>query len=63
MHSTWEAVFLKLHAKLASEWMFIQVNFHPIQEIGPKVLFRGWALFHEWVLFPDTTVIIDTCDP
>ena len=32
-----EAVLLKLHAKLAPGWALIQVNFNPIQEIGPKV--------------------------
>ena len=32
-----EAVLLKLHAKLAPGWALIQVNFDPIQEIGPKV--------------------------
>ena len=32
-----EAVLLKLHAKLAPRWVLIQVNFHPIQEIGSKV--------------------------
>ena len=32
-----EAVLLKLHAKLAPGWVLIQVNFDPIQEIGPKV--------------------------
>ena len=33
-----EAVLLKLHAKLAlAGWALIQVNFDPIQEIGPKV--------------------------
>ena len=32
-----EAVLLKLHAKLALGWLLIQLNFDPIQEIGPKV--------------------------
>ena len=32
-----EAVLLKLHVKLALGWALIQINFHPIQEIGPKV--------------------------
>ena len=32
-----EAVLLKFHAKLSSGWALIQVNFDPIQEIGPKV--------------------------
>ena len=32
-----EAVLLKLHMKLAPGWVLIQVNFDPIQEIGPKV--------------------------
>ena len=32
-----EAVLLKLHAKLSPGWALIQVNFDPIQEIGPKV--------------------------
>ena len=32
-----KAVLLKLHAKLAPGWALIQINFHPIQEIGPKV--------------------------
>ena len=39
------AVLLKLHVKLAPGWALIQVNFDPIQEIGPKN--RGWALFLE----------------
>ena len=30
-------VLLKLHMKLAPGWALIQVNFDPIQEIGPKV--------------------------
>ena len=34
---TLEAVLLKLHVKLTSRWVLIQVNFDPIQEIGPKV--------------------------
>ena len=29
-------VLLKLHAKLASVWALIRVNFDPIQEIAPK---------------------------
>ena len=32
-----EAVLLKLHAKLAPGYALIQVNFDSIQEIGPKV--------------------------
>ena len=32
-----EAVLLKLHAKLTPGWALIQVNFDPMQEIGPKV--------------------------
>ena len=32
-----EAVLLKLHVKLAPRWVLIQINFDPIQEIGPKV--------------------------
>ena len=28
---------IKLHMKLALGWTLIQVNFDPIQEIGPKV--------------------------
>ena len=32
-----EAVLLKLNAKLTPGWALIQVNFDPIQEIGPKV--------------------------
>ena len=32
-----EAVLLKLHANLAPGWALIQVNFDPIQEIGPKL--------------------------
>ena len=32
-----EAVLLKLQAKLAPGWVLIPVNFHPIQETGPKV--------------------------
>ena len=28
---------LKLHAKFTPGWVLIQVNFDPIQEIGPKV--------------------------
>ena len=32
-----EAMLLKLHSKLTSGWVLIQVNFHRIQEIGPKV--------------------------
>ena len=32
-----EAVLLKLHVKLAPGWALIQINFDPIQEIGPKV--------------------------
>ena len=38
-----EVVLLKLHAKLAPGWALIQVNFDPIQEIGPKV--RGGRSF------------------
>ena len=38
-----EAVLLKLHMKLAAGWALIQVNFDPIQEIGPKV--RGGRSF------------------
>ena len=30
-------MLLKLHAKLAPGWALIQVNFDPIQELGPKV--------------------------
>ena len=30
-------MLLKLHAKFAPGWVLIQVNFDPIQEIGPKV--------------------------
>ena len=30
-------MLLKLHEKLAPGWVLIQVNFDPIQEIGPKV--------------------------
>ena len=30
-------MLLKLNAKLAPGWALIQVNFDPIQEIGPKV--------------------------
>ena len=30
-------MLLKLHTKLAPGWALIQVNFDPIQEIGPKV--------------------------
>ena len=30
-------MLLKLHAKLTPGWVLIQVNFDPIQEIGPKV--------------------------
>ena len=44
-----EAMLLKLHAKLAPGWALIRVNFDPIQEIGPKE--GGWALFRESVLF------------
>ena len=36
-YTTLEAVVLKLHVKLAPGWVLIQVNFDPIQEIGPKV--------------------------
>ena len=32
-----EAVLVKLQAKLFPGWVLIQVNFDPIQEIGPKV--------------------------
>ena len=32
-----EAVLLKLHTMLAPGWALIQVNFNPIQEVGPKV--------------------------
>ena len=32
-----EAVLLKFHAKLAPGWALIRANFHPVQEIGPKV--------------------------
>ena len=32
-----KAMLLKLHAKLPPRWALIQVNFDPIQEIGPKV--------------------------
>ena len=32
-----EAVLLQLHAKIAPGWVLIQVNFDPVQEIGPKV--------------------------
>ena len=35
---------IKLYAKLAPGWALIQVNFDPIQEIGPKVE-GGLALF------------------
>ena len=31
-----EAVFLKLHAKLAPGWALIQVNFDTLQELGQK---------------------------
>ena len=30
-------MLVKLHVKLAPGWALIQVNFDPIQEIGPKV--------------------------
>ena len=30
-------MLLKLHTKLAPGWALIQVNFDPMQEIGPKV--------------------------
>ena len=33
-------MLLKLHTKLAPGWALIQVNFDPIQEIGPK---RTWG--------------------
>ena len=33
-----EAVLLKLYAKLAPGWVIIRVNFDPIQEIEPKVV-------------------------
>ena len=32
-----KAVLLKLHVKLAPGWALIQVNFDPIQEIGPNI--------------------------
>ena len=32
-----DAVLLKLHMKLVPGWVLIQVNFDPIQEIGPKI--------------------------
>ena len=51
---TLEAVLLKLHAKLTPGWALIQVNFDPIQEIGPKV--GGGHFFCEWALFRETTV-------
>ena len=37
IHIALEAVLLKLHVKLAPGWALIQVNFDPVQEIGPKV--------------------------
>ena len=37
IHIALEAVLLKLHAKLTPGWALIQVNFDPMQEIGPKV--------------------------
>ena len=37
LHIALEAVLLKLHVKLSLGWVLIQVNFDPIQEIGPKV--------------------------
>ena len=52
-----ETVLLKLDAKLAPGWVLIQVNFDPIQEIGPKV--RGWALFCEWTPFCETAVYLN----
>ena len=50
-----EVVFLKLPANLTPGWAFIPVKFDLIQKIGPKVR-RGWAPFHEWVLFRKTMV-------
>ena len=49
-----EAVLLKLHAKFAPGWALNQVNFDPIQEIGPKV--GGDRSFVSGALFRETTV-------
>ena len=49
-----EAVLLKLHAKLTPGWALIQVNFDPIQEIGPKV---GRSFVSGPFLFRETTVV------
>ena len=47
-------MLLKLHVKLSPGWALIQVNFDPIQEIGPKV--GGGHSFVSGPLFRETTV-------
>ena len=46
---------LKLHMKLAPGWALIQVNFDPIQEIGPKV--GGGRSFMSGPFFCETMVL------
>ena len=48
-------MLLKLHAKLAPGWALIQINFDPMQEIGPKV--GGGCSFVNGPFFVRLTVI------
>ena len=56
-----EAVLLKLHVKLAPGWVFIRVNFDPIQEIGPKV--GGGRSFVSGPFFARLRYLVQICDP